>query len=327
VPLALCAAAILLFWEENYGESTTPALTKVTKAAAAPPPHPPSGGAGSRDEEGPSSPGDDDDDDDDYDDYGEGDRSAAVFRRAAARDAGRSKEGPPTSFVVVDDDDDDDDDPVVDVKGGVDLGVECATPLLTGTGVIIDGGGSSFSPSKCKRERNNTNGGGMFSALLDGVRTVCNSPEILVCCIVGSVFEGAMYIFIFLWTPTLTSLQEKLDHLRGDGGDPIDEANVAAGEDVGGGGGAHGGGEIDLPFGWIFSTFMVSCMLGTIAFSRLSDAGVSASRCLAGILALASVSCLAMASPLSSIVRGGHTSSAGTLQYAGMLLYEFCIGF
>jgi hypothetical protein len=141
------------------------------------------------------------------------------------------------------------------------------------------------------------------------------------------VFEGAMYIFIVLWTPTLTSLQEKLDHLRGDGGDPIDEANVAAGEDVGGGGGAHGGGEIDLPFGWIFSTFMVSCMLGTIAFSRLSDAGVSASRCLAGILALASVSCLAMASPLSSIVRGGHTSSAGTLQYAGMLLYEFCIGF
>jgi len=161
---------------------------------------------------------------------------------------------------------------------------------------------------------------GMFSALLGGMHTVWNSPNILICCIIGSIFEGAMYIFIFLWTPALTSLQDKLDHSHVD---PNHEAGIVEStKDL------HT--DSELPFGWIFSTFMVCCMLGTIAFSRLSDAGVPASKCLAGILALASVSCLAMACPYSggaSIGIGSTTTSASTPQYIGMLVYEFCIGF
>lgn len=185
----------------------------------------------------------------------------------------------------------------------------------------------------------------MCSTLLRGMHTVWNSPTILICCIIGSIFEGAMYIFVFLWTPALTSLQDGLNqqqqqhYSQGQGG--ISDVSL----DITNAGGivVEVGGSVkdphmnsELPFGWIFSTFMVCCMLGTIAFSRLSDAGVSASKCLAGILALASLSCVAMAFPYSSggnmgVVGGGDsaaiTTSANTLQYIGMLVYEFCIGF
>ncbi|KAL7426809.1 hypothetical protein ACHAXH_000467 [Discostella pseudostelligera] len=44
------------------------------------------------------------------------------------------------------------------------------------------------------RQRNE----GICSALSNGISTVWKSPKILICCVVGSVFEGAMYIFIFL---------------------------------------------------------------------------------------------------------------------------------
>jgi hypothetical protein len=205
----------------------------------------------------------------------------------------------------------------VSVIDGVNANDERQERVTLLTAMDVDK--EDLSPTKRKR-RGNTSAV-MVSTLLDGVHTVWNSPDILICCIVGSVFEGAMYIFIFLWTPTLTSLQEKLDHLRG-GDDLAVETNPDV-EDVTVD--PHGG-ESDLPFGWIFSTFMGSCMLGTIAFSRLSNAGVSASKCLAGILGLASLSCLMMARPVSSVTRG-PTSSACTLQYFGMLLYEFCIGF
>jgi len=128
--------------------------------------------------------------------------------------------------------------------------------------------------------------------LLSGIRTVWNSPLILSICIIASAFEGSMYIFIFLWTPALTHIQTQL--------------NPTATE---------------LPFGWIFASFMLCCLLGTISFSRLSRAGVSASKCLVGILALAAASCLAMAYPHISGPGG-----ASSVQYWGMLSYEFAIG-
>lgn len=155
---------------------------------------------------------------------------------------------------------------------------------------------------------------GALSTLCSGIHTVWNSPNILSCCIIGSVFEGAMYIFIFLWTPALTTLQQKLDSLHN--GNLDDKTDIIDKD-------PHAD-DSELPFGWIFSSFMACCMLGTMAFSTLSNAGVPASKCLAGILALASLSCVAMACP--SGYNFGSTS-ANTPQYLGMLLYEFCIGF
>ena len=151
--------------------------------------------------------------------------------------------------------------------------------------------------------------GGACSTLLHACRTVWNSPNILACCIIGSVYEGAMYIFIFLWTPALSALSTTLDKTA-----TAEESAVEKDPHT----------DSELPFGVIFSSFMVCCMLGTTAFSRLSTAGVSASMCLAGILALSSISCLAMSTPVGI---GASSSSANTPQYIGMLLYEFCIGF
>lgn len=117
------------------------------------------------------------------------------------------------------------------------------------------------------------------------------------------------YIFIFLWTPALTAIQRTIEIRDSDEGavtnlDP------------------HG--DVDeLPFGWIFSSFMVCCMLGTMSFSLLTKAGVSASRSLIWILALSAMSCFAMAIPFTN---ESVSSGAQTIQYAGMLLYEFCIG-
>ena len=123
------------------------------------------------------------------------------------------------------------------------------------------------------------------------------------------------YIFIFLWTPALTSIQRTIQLRENSSG--TEDAAQLINED------SHG--DVDeLPFGWIFSTFMVCCMLGTITFSYLSNAGVSASRSLIWILALSAFSCVAMAVPFT--IHSNNSSGAYTVQYAGMLLYEFCIG-
>jgi len=158
----------------------------------------------------------------------------------------------------------------------------------------------------------------MFGALRDASCTVWNDSKILTCCIIGSFFEGSMYIFIFMWTPALTSIQKSLTRTN-------DSNNTEAEEED-----SHS--DADLPFGWIFSSFMVCCMLGTIAFSHLSNAGVPASKSLIGILFLASLSFLAMASPQLLIQDGldeqSHiiNSASRTIQYGGMLMYEACVG-
>ncbi|KAL7506258.1 hypothetical protein ACHAXN_003524 [Cyclotella atomus] len=156
---------------------------------------------------------------------------------------------------------------------------------------------------------------GVFATLGNGMVTVWRSPPILMCCIIGSFFEGAMYIFIFLWTPALTSIQRTIK-LR-----DLDGSNENAQELLS----TDSHGDVDeLPFGWIFSSFMVCCMLGTMAFSYLTNIGVSASKSLIWILALSAISCLAMAVPFTLQINS--SSGAQSWQYAGMLLYEFCIG-
>lgn len=122
------------------------------------------------------------------------------------------------------------------------------------------------------------------------------------------------YIFIFLWTPALTSIQRSIQF----GGNNENTEDLKQLNEN-----SHG--DIDeLPFGWIFSSFMVCCMLGTITFTRVTNYGVSASKSLIWILALSALSCLAMAIPFT--VQSNTNSGAQTVQYLGMLLYEFCIG-
>jgi MFS family permease len=78
----------------------------------------------------------------------------------------------------------------------------------------------------------------------DGLRsafvTTTRNMDILLCGLISSLFEGSMYIFVFMWTPALSA--------------------------------ANGDGEkLVLPFGLIFATFMVCCMCGASMFGILTE--------------------------------------------------------
>jgi hypothetical protein len=75
-----------------------------------------------------------------------------------------------------------------------------------------------------------------YDGLRNAFLTTTRNPDILLCGLISSLFEGSMYIFVFMWTPALTE------------------------REVG-----------DLPFGLIFATFMVSCMAGSSIFSFQSE--------------------------------------------------------
>lgn len=64
--------------------------------------------------------------------------------------------------------------------------------------------------------------------------TTWHSKEILYTGLICSLFEGSMFIFVFMWTPAMKALTTE-----------------------------------DLPFGVIFATFMVCCMAGSSIFSIL----------------------------------------------------------
>lgn len=74
---------------------------------------------------------------------------------------------------------------------------------------------------------------GCFKTMHKAYTTTIRNRNILFCGIISSLFEGSMYVFVFMWTPCLTSVSQTET----------------------------------LPFGLIFSTFMVSCMAGSSLFS------------------------------------------------------------
>lgn len=90
--------------------------------------------------------------------------------------------------------------------------------------------------------------------------------RVLLLGIVQSLFESAMYIFVFMWTPTL-------------------EAGVA-----------H-----DIPHGVVFATFMVSIMVGSYLFNSLNSAPRSLVEDFARYIFL--VAGIALAVPTFSYVR------------------------
>jgi len=71
-----------------------------------------------------------------------------------------------------------------------------------------------------------------YDAFVNAYFTTVNSKAILFTGLISSLFEGSMYIFVFMWTP---AMKEKIDG--------------------------------DIPFGLIFATFMVCCMAGSSLFS------------------------------------------------------------
>jgi len=78
-----------------------------------------------------------------------------------------------------------------------------------------------------------TSGLTCISNIQKAYTTTIRNRNILLCGIISSLFEGSMYVFVFMWTPSLTSVSDTET----------------------------------LPFGLIFSSFMVSCMCGSSLFS------------------------------------------------------------
>jgi len=126
---------------------------------------------------------------------------------------------------------------------------------------------------------------GALTIFSNAFSTTVGDSNILLCGIISSLFEGSMYIFVFMWSPFLMALSEK------------DEK-----------------GEVHLPFGVIFSTFMVCCMVGSSIFSiliermRLEQIGIY----------VFFVAAIAMA-----II---NLSSSDTVAFIAMNLFEMCVG-
>lgn len=95
----------------------------------------------------------------------------------------------------------------------------------------------SAEDSEKSADENGKGRGKWYGGLQDAFVTTMRNRDILSCGIISSLFEGSMYIFVFCWTPLLKAY------------DP----------------------DADLPFGLIFSTFMVSCMTGSSLFSILVE--------------------------------------------------------
>ena len=129
-----------------------------------------------------------------------------------------------------------------------------------------------------------------FGGLKEAYHTAIDNRKILLCGLISSLFEGSMYIFVFFWTPIIVEHEESWT----------------------------------VPFGLIFSIFMVSCMAGSSFFSILSRI-YRVEDIAAAIFAISSVSVLAVAlaknawSSLSAmcvfeVMVGAYWPSIGTMK-------------
>lgn len=147
--------------------------------------------------------------------------------------------------------------------------------------------GDKAAPSGDDGESKDDNKQGPWYAALKNAGVVTwRNTDILLCGLISSLFEGSMYIFVFMWTPALTSLT------------PKKEGDESA----------------SLPFGLIFSTFMVCCMAGSSLFSVLVDR-VRGEVMAVGVFLVSSLSMAAICA-----------SKSDTLTFCCMNVFEMCVG-
>jgi MFS transporter, MFS domain-containing protein family, molybdate-anion transporter len=90
----------------------------------------------------------------------------------------------------------------------------------------------NYGETSTSNDAHDRDSGKWHDGLKNAFTTTIRSSDIFQCGVISSLFEGSMYVFVFMWTPAL----------KGDD-------------------------DSDPPFGLIFSTFMVSCMAGSSLFS------------------------------------------------------------
>lgn len=123
---------------------------------------------------------------------------------------------------------------------------------------------------------------GALTTFRNAINTTTNDPNILLCGLISSLFEGSMYVFVFMWTPELKQLS---------------------------------GGREDLPFGLIFSTFMVCCMIGSSLFSILMEKGTRLEQIGIYVFFVGAVSMAVI-----------NMSASDSLSFVFMNVFEMCVG-
>jgi len=83
----------------------------------------------------------------------------------------------------------------------------------------------------------------VYDTIKGGLRVLKNTPTVLFLGLSQSFFEGGMFIFIFMWTPALEEVKDKSEK---------------------------------IPFGYVFSCYMVACILGSTIFGFFTGRGHSA---------------------------------------------------
>jgi hypothetical protein len=144
------------------------------------------------------------------------------------------------------------------------------------------GGGKDDDGSDDGKAESSSAAGALKGAFDATVR----SPDILSCGIISSLFEGSMYIFVFMWTPALTTLA------KAEMGDTFE----------------------GLPFGVIFSTFMVCCMAGSSIFSIAMEK-MKPEQLAVFVFGVAACAFLMVVS-----------STNATVTFLAMNLFEMCVG-
>jgi len=165
-----------------------------------------------------------------------------------------------------------------------DLAIGCLVVCALGARFLWqENYGETDDSSENRAEEDGKVAGKWYGGLKDALITTMRNRDIMLCGIISSLFEGSMYIFVFMWTPLLKAFLANPD-------------------------------SDELPFGVIFSTFMVFCMTGSSLFSILVE---KYSVETLGICIFA-VGSLAMGIVALEINE--------TLSFLGMDLFEICVG-
>jgi len=156
--------------------------------------------------------------------------------------------------------------------------------LLCGTFAITlwhENYGNDPIRENLKENNNSAKHKNLCSSFKNAFYETMRTPPILLCGLISSLYEGSMYIFVFMWTPALKDLSN-------------DNNN--------------------LPFGFIFATFMISCMAGSSTFALMVKSY--------NVQTIA-LSVLIIATLAFNIMYHAKTD---TYTILGFLLFEFSVG-
>jgi hypothetical protein len=180
--------------------------------------------------------------------------------------------------------------PMTNISGNIYAGGYLNPFDMAFGALLLCGGGAAYlwgenygdsSPDEDRSKSDHGRRHNWHDGLKNALTTTLRNRDVFLCGIISSLFEGSMYIFVFMWTPLLKGFITD---------------------------------KTELPFGLIFSTFMVCCMAGSSFFSIVVDKFP---------VEELGIYVFGVASVAMAMVGLGGTD---TIAFLGMLLFEMCVG-